>query len=120
MLRGSFTAFVLLLSSFLQLSARSYQEGQQQKLIFVTTDLVASKICLKITAGGSFLSTATPTLLSDASTQQLESQQLLTESIQSVKRDFRGSFELLHFPERGSQIILWLPTQNDTRNHGRS
>lgn len=118
-LSGSFSAFVLLLSSFLQLSARSYDQ-KQQKLVFVTTDLINQNIILKITAGGSLLQAKTNLALNENLVIADETKQQLSESIQAVQRSFRGNFELISFPDRGSQIIVTLPTQTDSQNHDRS
>ena len=119
-LRGSFTGFVLLLSSFIQLSARSYQDSQLQKLVFVTTDLIEQKIILKITAGGSFWRPATDAVLNDAAQLPSETRQLLSESIRVVQQDFLGNFELVSFPQRGTQVILTFPTQIGNQSHGTS
>lgn len=119
-LRGSFTSFVLLLSSFMHLGARSYQEGQLQKLIFVTTDLLEQKIILKITAGGSFWRPDTEAVLNEAAQLPSETRQQLSESIRAVQQDFRGSFELINFPQRGTQVILSFPTQIGSQSHGTS
>lgn len=117
---GSFSSFVLLLSSFIQLSARSYQETQLQRLVFITTDLLNQKIIMRITAGGSLLQSSANAVLNDSPQFPGETQQLLSESIKIVQHDFHGSFELVNFPQRGMQVVVTLPTQIGTQSRGRS